>query len=602
MPADRCAAYARSSDDKQEASCPQQKQWALGKAKALGMELAAYREDDGIPGDVLDRPGLEKLFDDLEREQKARRPIPVLLVFDQDRLSRATSWATGAIMERLTRLGVERIVTATEEVDLYDDGDRAIYGLKQDLTKRGYAKAVSKNIARAMPQYAARGCWNGGETPYGYRVAGEKYNRHLIPGPPEEVEAVVELFRLAAEGFLSTWALARLANQRGWPVPPASARRQRLLETDRAPRWTASTVECILRQPAYVGVIRYGRRHTGKYHQATAAGPVERRGPSQEAAPPQLKEGCHEPLVERATYDRVQAVLTSRQVRRRRDPDPDPDPKAEERRKRRRERKRRGTRHPEQFLFRGKLTCACCGAPMQGCNEGGGHGYVCSTWKNRRDCSRNHVHEADLLERVADLLTRELDSPATLKRLRRRLESQRSGEGETLRLAVEKGKRHVADLVKKVEARTERLLDVEPDLVGDAQNVLRRTKSELDTARADLEQVERQAASCHAEGRNVDELLARLSGLPKLLKGADPEKRARVVQLAVAGITMRFEMWRGPKGSKRSRWTGATVRLRGNGPTYQIDVSQDTASRNCSRTVTTIDRLADRGIDHADGR
>src|SRR5262249_33745321 len=150
----------------------------------------------------------------------------VLLCFDQDRLSRATSWATAALMEQLTKGGVERLVTASEDVDLYDDAGRAISGLKQDLTKRGYAKALSKNVSRGMARLAAAGRWTGGTAPYGYRIAGERLNRHLVPGPEEEVAAVRELFRLCAEGVLSTAALARLANERGWPLPQASTRRR----------------------------------------------------------------------------------------------------------------------------------------------------------------------------------------------------------------------------------------------------------------------------------------------------------------------------------------------------------------------------------------
>jgi hypothetical protein len=99
-------------------SCEQQREWAVRKAGSLGLEFVACHDDGGIPGNVLDRPGLDALFATLERHQKARRPVTVLLAFDQDRVSRATSWATGAVMERLMGLGLERLVTATEEVDL----------------------------------------------------------------------------------------------------------------------------------------------------------------------------------------------------------------------------------------------------------------------------------------------------------------------------------------------------------------------------------------------------------------------------------------------------------------------------------------------------
>jgi DNA invertase Pin-like site-specific DNA recombinase len=544
----RAAAYARSSDDKQEASCPQQRAWAGRQAEALGLELAAYREDEGVPGDRLDRPGLEQLFDDLDRHQKARRPIPVLLVFDQDRLSRATSWATGAIMERLMCLGVERLVTATEDVDLYDDGSRAIFDLKQQLTKRGYAKQLSKNVSRGMASLAAAGCWTGGSPPLGYRIAGERRRRHLVPGPAEEVEAVRELFRLAAEGVLSTAALAELANQKGWPLPQASVLRQR---KGKPLRWYDYTVAEVLRQPAYVGTIRYGKQRKGKYHMAAESGPVERRGRAQGKAPPLVRENCHEPLVDRATFDRVQAVLASRQFGR-----------------------KVGRRRPESYVFSGKLTCACCGALMQGRrrDDQGFHGYVCGSWGNYGECSRNGVHEGVLVDKVAELLTRELSTRATVAQLRKQLLARQSGQGETLRLALERGRKHVALLEKQVEAGGQRLLEVSKDLVPLAEKQLRRHMQELEAAKTDLADIEGQAAAARVEDKDVDELLARLSRLPDLLRDADPKKRCHIVQLAVANITLRFDVKVGPSGRKDTKWTGATVTLRGDGPAYEMPV------------------------------
>jgi DNA invertase Pin-like site-specific DNA recombinase len=545
MPADRAAAYGRSSDDKQDASCGQQRLWAAGKAAALGLELVAQEEDEGVPGDRLDRPGLERLFAKLERHQKARRPVAVLLAFDQDRLSRATSWATGAIMERLMRLGVERLVTATEQIDLYDDGARAIYGLRQDLEKRGYAKSLSKNVSRGMAMHAAAGRWPAGEPPYAYRVAGVRHNHYLVPGPPEEVEAVRELFRLAAEGVLTLPDLARVANERGWPLPAATARRPP--KRGGPPRWTDYTVGHILHHPAYVGTIVYGRRRRGKYHQAAEGEPLARRGPGQAKAPPIVRENCHEPLVDRETWERAQAAVARRQVGR-----------------------KAGRPRPQEYLFSERLICDRCGAEMQGRHQDGFHGYVCSTYRRGEGCSRNSVSEADLVDRVAALLARELSRPATLKRLRAQLEAKHSGRGDTLRLAVERGRAHVAELEKRYEAGGNRLLEVSKDLVPLVEKQLRQVKAELDAARHDLDEVERQATAGHAEVADVEELLSRLSALPELLRRAEPEERARVVRLAVASARLRFEVKAGPKGKQWTRWTGATVALRGDGPTYEM--------------------------------
>jgi DNA invertase Pin-like site-specific DNA recombinase len=573
MPAPLCIGYGRSSNDKQEASCPQQHDWARGKARATGAELVAWHEDVGVPGDVLDRPGLNAVFDDLQRHLTAKRPVPVLLTFDQDRLSRATSWATGALMQTLTRLGVERVVTATEELDLYDDGERAIHGIKQDLNKRGYVKQLSKNVSRGFANIAAAGYWPSGQHPYGYRAAGQTRQRKLVFGPPEEVEAVRELFRLAAEGVLSLWGLARVANRKGWPVPAPSALRQK-----GEPRWTACTVAGILANPAYLGRIVYGRQRSGKYHLAAEGGPVERRGPSQAAPPPIVREKCHDPITDLATFDRVRAALESRVPGVVVSEDPRDVKERERRRGQRRAAREEGrsprTRRPEQFLFRGRVVCGCCGATMQGRNQYTFHGYQCATWRAQRGCSCNGVREADLVERVAGLLAGELATKATLDRMRKQLEAGRTGRGEALRLAVERGKKHVQSLERQVEKGGKRLLAVSAGVVPVVEKELLRLTGELDAARVELCEVEKQAAAAGAERVSVEELLANLSALPKLLKGADPETRARVVQLAVRGITLRFDVRVSPGGRKLSRWTGATITLRGDGPSYTFTVPQ----------------------------
>jgi DNA invertase Pin-like site-specific DNA recombinase len=541
----RAGAYARSSDDKQETSCLQQREWARRKAAALNLDLVVQEEDEGIPGDRLDRPGLERLFAKLERHQKARMPVAVLLLFDQDRLSRATSWATGAIMDKLVRLGVERLVTASKEIDLLDDTSRAVFGLEQDLTKRGYAKSLSKNVSRAMAQYAALGCWAGGPAPYGYRIAGEQRNRHLVLGPPEEVGAVRELFRLAALGVMTLPELADLANEKGWPLPHASARQQ---GRRGAPRWTSFTVGGMLHNVAYVGSIRYGNKRTGKYHMAAEGEPVEKRGVSQMKAPALVREGCHEPLVDRETFDAVQSVLARRQLGR-----------------------RGGRPRPRHFAFSGRLVCDACGKVMQGRTQGHLRGYICSTWRAHDGCTRNGVREDVLLDKVAALLADQLSRPATLMRLRRRLEDQQGGKGDTLRLALEKGKQHVADLEKRYEDGGKRLLVVSTDLVPLVEKQLRQVKVELDAARHDLNDMERQAAANTAEQLDVEELLSRLSSLPRLLRDAEPAKRNRVVQLAVDSVRLRFTS-RAAQGRVLTKWVGATVVLRGQGQSYDMDV------------------------------
>jgi site-specific DNA recombinase len=571
MSGDRAAGYGRSSSDKQEKSCSQQHDWAVQKAQSLKLDLVTWEDDDGIPGDRLDRPGLERIFAKLEWHQKAGRPISVLLAFDQDRLSRATSWATGAIMQRLTALGVERLVTSSKDIDLLDDTQRAMFGIEQDLSKRACSKAISKNVCRGMVSQAAAGYWAGGIPPYGYRAAGEKKARILIPGPAVEVTAVKELFHIAAQGDLGVCALAILANEQGWPVPEGCRLRQPLSAGRQAPCWTGNTVHRILRNPAYVGMFCFGKRRQGKYHQATAGEPLERRRVRQEKAPPVLVQRRHEPLVDPATFDRVQAVLDSRYFG------------------------KQGRRRLH-FALSGKLVCDCCGATMSLSKKDKLFDYVCGSWRNYGTCARNSVQEADLLDKVVDLISRELSTKATLKKLRKNLEAARSGRGETLKLAVKQGQAHVADLARKVEQGGSRLLSISADLVPLAEKELRRLKAELETAQKDLAELEGQSSEAQTQAQDIEDLLARLEALPAVLARADAQERGRIVRLAVASIRLRFEVSVGPTGRRQSHWTGATVTLRGAGcTTHEIPVARP------RRTLTDGPPAIERQVDPTPG-
>jgi DNA invertase Pin-like site-specific DNA recombinase len=534
---ERAAAYARSSDDKQEASCGQQLAWARQKAEVCGLELAVIRFDDGVPGDVIDRPGLEALFADLARHQKAGQPVTKLLLFDEDRLSRATSWATGPIIDRLMGHGVEWFVLPGRELDLWDDMTRTMYGVQQDLGRRAYVKGMSRNISRALGNLGAAGKWCGGSPPYAYRVSGEKYNYHLVPGPAGEVEAVRWLFAEAARGVLSARKLAELAEGCGWPAPVASTRRRK------TPGWTGRCVLRILRSRVYLGVIRYGKRRTGKYYHAVPGEPHEKRGRTKVPLPVTEKAGCHEPLIDAATFEAAQAALDSRRFE-----------------------QRAGHPRPGGYAFSGKLVCAACGGVMHG-SKGG---YICSTWKVTGECARNGIAEDMLTVRVATLLARELDSPATLARMRGRLEARRTACGAVQREALEKGRKQVAELEAQIVRGNRRLLSVDDDLLPGAQAELRRLKAELATAQGDLGTLERTAAAAVAEQQDVETVLARLSELPAILRTADAQQRARVVRAAVENIVMRFTAKRSPRGYQMTRWLGGTVTLRGGGAPCEL--------------------------------
>src|SRR5688572_7236089 len=95
-------AYYRASTSKQEASVPEQKEWAGRAAKAAGVRIVAGFEDDGVTGSEVERRhGPQKLLAWVRERFEAGRGVEALVAWDLDRLSRASSVRTAAVVAQL---------------------------------------------------------------------------------------------------------------------------------------------------------------------------------------------------------------------------------------------------------------------------------------------------------------------------------------------------------------------------------------------------------------------------------------------------------------------------------------------------------------------
>lgn len=240
----RAVAYYRMSTKKidQAESIPQQRSWAASAAKQHGLEIVKEFDDPGIVGaEIEHRPGLQAMLRWCEAEAAAGRPVPILLVYDADRLSRASNRKTAAILDRLEEAGTSKIVSAEGVIDLTDDTDSLIYDIKQTTGKAAYSKNLSRNVIRGMVSLARQGFWGGGPVPYGYIANPIGGHKKLARGPDAEAEAVEWLFLTYAQ---TTTSLSRLVEQltaRG--VPPPHSRR------NSAGKWTKYAVWGILTNP-----------------------------------------------------------------------------------------------------------------------------------------------------------------------------------------------------------------------------------------------------------------------------------------------------------------------------------------------------------------
>ena len=296
------------------------------------------RFTDQASGAILERDGLERAL----REAEAER-FDLLLVYRVDRLSRSVR----GLAQILARLDEAKVLfrSATEPFDTASSAGRMMVQLLGVFAEFERSSIVERTIA-GMERKAARGEWTGGSVPFGYRLDPER--RFLVP-EPSEAAVVPQIFRRYTKRLEGSSALATWLTDRG-------------LRTRNGKPFNVPAVLSILRNRAYVGEIFFRGSHY--------------------PAP-------HEPLVDRALFERAQAVLAERSedVSLRRS-------------------------NQSEYLLTGLVKCARCGKRYVGASAKGNGGryryYVCFSRQRygKRSCDGDRLPADELEEAIlAQLLS-----------------------------------------------------------------------------------------------------------------------------------------------------------------------------------------------------
>lgn len=264
-------------------------------AQRLGIRVAeTYREI--VSGDTIaERPEIRRLLGDIN----AGRWDGVLVV-DVDRLGRGDSIDQGIIMQSFIYSST-LIVTPDKIYDPTDDADAEFFEIKLFFSRREYSM-IKKRMQRGRLSSAADGCYMGSRPVYGYervKLRGRKgWSLQIVP---EKAEIVRMIYAWYADGLDGAPAgcgrIARRLCEMG-------------LKTDLGNEFTRSTVADILQNPAYVGKVQWNQRVTT--YRIEDGVRKKRREKSPDAL---LVDGLHEPIVERALWDRVQAMFAAHEKR-----------------------------------------------------------------------------------------------------------------------------------------------------------------------------------------------------------------------------------------------------------------------------------------------
>lgn len=231
--------YVRVSTEDQARngfSLSEQREACAARAQELGAEQVLLFADEGISGEVLERPGLSGLRDAV-REGR----VELIFIRDADRLSRRLAHQL-LLAEEFERFGA-RIEFLDSSYQDTPEG-RLFFSVRAAVAEFEKEKIRDRTM-RGKRQKAQKGGVPVGFDCYGYSFDPETDRVTVVD---HEAQVVREIFRLFTSEDIGINGTASRLNALGVPT-----RRRR------GP-WRKETVRQILRQSAYAGMWYYGRR------------------------------------------------------------------------------------------------------------------------------------------------------------------------------------------------------------------------------------------------------------------------------------------------------------------------------------------------------
>ena len=214
------------------------------------LNFIAEYVDDGISGTSFDRPGFNKMIEDIENGK-----INMVITKDLSRLGR-NYVQSGYYTETYFPEHNVRYIAILDNIDTaIDSANNDIAPFKSILNEM-YAKDTSKKINSVLQSKRNLGEYLG-TAPYGYKKDSEnKY--HLIID--EEAANVVKLIYEKYLAGFGTMQIADYLSKKKIPIPSDYNKRNRGAKSLTYGLWQQSTVRFILSNEIYTGTVIQGKR------------------------------------------------------------------------------------------------------------------------------------------------------------------------------------------------------------------------------------------------------------------------------------------------------------------------------------------------------
>lgn len=245
---------------------------------------------------ITARPVMQQLLSDVEKGMWSG-----VLVMEVERLARGDTIDQGLVAQTFKYSGT-KIITPIKVYDPNNEFDEEYFEFGLFMSRREY-KTINRRLQAGRIQSVKEGKWVGNKTPYGYKrvkLLGQKgYTLEVVPEEAAVVRMIFELYTIGEEqqdGSLKRLGSTLIANKLNhMKIPPAVAE-----------KWGPARILEVLRNPVYIGKIRWNHRPGVKKMQD---GIITIERPRADEGAYLLYDGLHEAIIDEELFYKTQDYL-----------------------------------------------------------------------------------------------------------------------------------------------------------------------------------------------------------------------------------------------------------------------------------------------------
>lgn len=322
------------------------------------VKIYNYYIDDGYTGTDINRPGYQKMLEDMRD-----RYINTIIVKDLSRIGR-NYIEVGNFIDEIIPLYKLRFISINDKIDSYlnPESMNTLEIPFKNLMNENYAKDISNKIRSTHVVRKQKGDFIGVVAPFGYKKDPNDYHKLIID--PEAADIVKRIFDMALKGYTRQDIVKEL-NELHIITPSLYLKNKMNYKGGNvSEEWSLKIIDKILKNEVYTGTMVQARykRISHKIHNIV-------KRPEDEWI---KVENTHEAIIKKKIFESVNDILFNRN--------------------------NMSNKKGKYHVYSGHLKCAECENSLARgtCGKNGASFYMCSSYKYKKECSKHYISEKNL--------------------------------------------------------------------------------------------------------------------------------------------------------------------------------------------------------------